>query len=141
MRPPASTAFNAEAFAWSAFSGQAVINGRLDYRRDGQVYDCTGSVALTPDTPHTRNRFNILYGSIDRAAVPKAMVRARTCRIPTPTIAPSYGRRPGDDGRFSFTGLPDGGWFVITPVSAGGERVVLMRRVETRGGRTMNITL
>lgn len=140
-RPPVSTAFNAEAFAWSARSGQAAINGRIDYRRDGQVYECTGSVALTPDTPYTRNRFNILYGSIDRAAVPEAIVRARTVSDPNADYRSFVRSTTCNNDRFSFTGLPDGGWFVITPVSAGGERVVLMRRVETRGGRTVSITL
>ena len=140
-RPPVSTAFNAEAFAWSARTGQAAINGRVDFRRDGQTYECTGSVALTPDTPYTRNRFNILYGSIDRAAVPEAVVRARTVSDPNADYGSFVRSTTCNNGRFSFTGLPDGGWFVITPVSAGGERVVLMRRVETRGGRTVNITL
>jgi hypothetical protein len=139
--PAPSTAFNAEAFAWSAGTGQAVINGRVNYRQDGQAYDCTGSVALTPDTPYTRNRFSILYGSIDRAAVPEAVVRARTVSDPNADYRSFVRSATCNEGRFSFTGLPDGGWFVIAPVSAGGERVVLMRRVETRGGRTVNITL
>lgn len=138
---PTSTAFNAEAFAWSARTGQGEINGRVDYRRDGQAYDCTGSVALTPDTPYTRARFNTLYGSIDRAAVPEAVVRARTVSDPNADYRSFVRSTTCSDRRFSFTGLPDGSWFIITPVSAGGERVVLMRRVETRGGRPVNITL
>ena len=138
---PVSSAFNAEAFAWSARPGQASINGRVDFRRDGQVYTCTGSVALTPDTPYTRARFSILYGSIDRAAVPEAVIRARTVADPNADYRSFVRSTTCNEGRFSFTGLPDGSWFVITPVSAGGERVVLMRRVETRGGRTVNITL
>jgi hypothetical protein len=48
---------------------------------------------------------------------------------------------PCENGRFAFTGLPDGSWFIIAPVSAGGDRVVLMRRVETRGGRAISVTL
>ena len=36
---------------------------------------------------------------------------------------------------------PDGGWFLITPVSAGGDRIVLMRQVVTRAGTTTNVTL
>ena len=46
--------------------------------RDGQSFACTGSVALTPDTPYTRARFQTLYGSTDQAAIPEAVVRART---------------------------------------------------------------
>jgi len=40
-----------------------------------------------------------------------------------------------ENGRFEFSGLPDGDWFIITPVSAGGDRIVLMRRISTRGAR------
>lgn len=133
---PASAAFRADDFSWSAYQGQAAIDGRVDFRRDGQAYRCTGSVALTPDTPYTRARFRTLYGSTESAAVPEAVVRART--IPDPNADyRSYVRSTScQDGRFAFSGLPSGGWFLIVPVSAGGDdRVVLMRHVVTRGGR------
>jgi hypothetical protein len=46
------------------------------------------------------------------------------------------------DGRFRIENLPDGGWFVISPVAAEGEdRIVLMRRVEVRGGRTIPVDM
>jgi hypothetical protein len=37
--------------------------------------------------------------------------------------------------RFSFTGLPDGAWYVITVAApvGGGERIAVMRRVVTHG--------
>ncbi len=133
--PPPSAAFRADDFAWSTGAGRASIDGRVDYRRDGQAYDCTGSVALTPDTPYTRARFRTLYGSTDRAQVPEAIVRARTVADPNADYRSFVRSTTCENGRFSFTGLPDGGWFVIAPVSAGGDRVVLMRRVNTRGGR------
>ena len=48
-------------------------------------------------------------------------------------------------GRFSFAGLPDGGWFVVTiakPVAGGGgPTLALMRRVMTRGGRATSFEL
>ena len=138
---PPSSAFSAEAFGWSARSGQASIDGRIDFRRDGQVFDCTGSVALTPDTPYTHARFNTLYGSTTRAAVPEAVVRARTVADPNADYRSYVRSSTCSGGRFSFTGLPDGGWFLIAPVSAGGDRIVLMQRVETRGGRIVTITL
>jgi len=136
-----SSAFSAEAFGWSAQNGQGSIEGRVDYRRDGQAYGCTGSVALTPDTPYTRARFNTLYGSTDRAALPEAIVRARTVADPNADYRSFVRSTTCTGGRFSFSNLPDGGWFLIAPVSAGGERVVLMRRVETRGGRTTAVSL
>ena len=75
--PPGPAPFRADDFAWSTRSGRAAIEGRIDYRRDGRNFDCTGSVALTPDTPYTRARFRTLYGSTDRAAVRDALERVR----------------------------------------------------------------
>ncbi len=136
----ATAAFNAEDFAWSARSGRGSIDGRVDFSRDGQSFDCTGSVALTPDTPYTRARFRTLYGSTDRAAIPEAVVRARTVPDPNADYRSFVRSTTCQNGRFEFAGLPDGGWFIITPVSAGGDRIVLMRRVGTRGGR-VSVTL
>jgi len=135
-----SSAFRADDFAWSAGSGRGSIDGRVAFSRGGQSYDCTGSVALTPDTRYTRARFQTLYGSTERAAIPEAVVRARTVPDPTADYRAFVRSTTCQNGRFEFTGLPDGGWFIITPVSAGGERVVLMRRVATRGGR-VSVTL
>jgi hypothetical protein len=140
--PPGPAPFRADDFAWSVPAGRASIDGRINYRRDGQAYDCTGSVALTPDTPYTRARFRTLYGSTDRAAVPEAIVRARTVPDPNADYRSYVRSATCREGRFEFTGLPAGGWFVIVPVSAGGgdDRVVLMRHVETRNGR-ISVTL
>ena len=134
-------AFRADDFAWSSRSGSASIEGRIDYRRGGQDYACTGSVGLTPDTPYTRARFRSLYGDTERAAVPEAIVRARTVADPNADYRSYVRSTTCENGRFTFTGLPDGGWFIIAPVTAGGdERVVLMRHVDTRGGR-VSVTL
>jgi hypothetical protein len=139
--PPPSSAFSAQAFAWSAQGGRAAIEGHVDFRREGTAYACTGSVALTPDTPYTRARFATLYGSTNQAAVPEAVVRARTVADPSADYRTFVRSETCVDGRFSFQGLPDGSWFLIAPVSAGGDRIVLMRRVETRGGRSISVTL
>lgn len=138
---PASSAFDVADFSWSTRQGQASIDGRVDYRRDGEVFACTGSVALTPDTPYTRQRVQTLYGSTDRAAIPEAVVRARTVADPNADYRTFVRSTTCDNGRFSFDNLPNGGWFIITPVTAGGARIVLMRRVDTRGGRRISVSL
>ena len=138
---PGPAVFRADDFAWSTASGSASIDGRIDYRRNGRAFDCTGSIGLTPDTPYTRARFRTLYGSTDRAAVPEAIVRARTVADPSADYRSFVRSTTCEDGRFTFSGLPAGGWFIIAPVSAGGdERIVLMRHVTTRGGR-VSVTL
>ncbi len=80
----------------------------------------------------------ILYGSAISAAVPVALVRARTPSAPSGDYA-SFVRKVKCDGasRFQFPQLPEGGWFVITvakPLGSPGEPIAVMRRVETRGG-------
>lgn len=135
-----STAFEPRDFAWSATEGRASIDGRVDYRRNGQTFVCTGSVGLTPDTPYTAARFRTLYGSTDRAAIPEAVVRARTVPDPNADYRAFVRQTQCADNSFRFDNLPDGSWFIIAPVSAGGDRIVLMQRVSTRGGR-VSVTL
>lgn len=136
-----SSAFSAGDFAWSTRTGQGGVDGRVIYRSGGQAYDCTGSVALTPDTPYTRARFRTLYGATDQAAIPEAVVRARTVPDPNADYRSFVRSTTCNDGRFAFNGLPDGGWFIIVPVNAGGgDRTVLMRHVNTRPGR-ISVTL
>jgi hypothetical protein len=138
-----SAAFNAADFDWSAREGQSSIVGRVDFSHEGRTFRCASSAALTPETPYTRARLRALYGSSDRAALPEAIVRART----VPDANADYrgyvrSERCDASGGFRFTGLPDGAWYLIAPVTADGEdRFVLMRRVETRGGRATTVTL
>jgi hypothetical protein len=142
--PPASP-FNPDEFAWSTQPGRDVLTGVMAYRRGETVYGCTGEdVLLIPETPWSRRRMIVLYGSTNSAAVPVSIVRARTPSASTGDYA-RYVRRTSCDaeGRFSFAGLPDGAWYVITvakPLGGQGEGVALTRRVELRGG-TRNITL
>ena len=136
-----AAAFNGYDFAWSTRQGTAGIEGRVAYMRDGQSFTCTGSVGLTPDTPYTRARFRSLYGSTEMAAIPEAVVRARTVSDPNADYRSYVRSATCEQGRFRFSNLPDGSWFIITPVSAGGDRIVLMRRVVTRAGTTANVTL
>lgn len=140
--PPPPAAFDAAAFGWSSRQGQAAIDGRVSYRQGGAAYGCTGSVVATPETPYTRARFHALYGSTQSAAIPVAVVRARTVADPNADYRSYVREAHCQDNRFHLPGLPDGGWFVIVPVSTGGgEPIVLMRRIETRGGRTIIVNM
>lgn len=140
---PMVAAFDATAFAWSVAPGDNGIQGQVGYVGGAREWTCAGSVGLTPETAWTRQRFQTLYGSAERAALPAAVVRARTVSEASADYR-AFVRNTTCDrtGRFSFEGLPDGAWFVIAPVTAEGqEPVVLMRRVETRGGRVAMVTL
>ncbi|MFI4933212.1 MAG: hypothetical protein ACHP7N_01210 [Caulobacterales bacterium] len=133
-----SEAFNDQDFAWSQASGGDSIDGQLGYTAGGGKFTCQGGdVVLTPMTPWSRRRMIILYGSDSKAAVTADDVRAHAAQAPAGDYA-RYARKVTCDAasHFSFSGLPDGSWYVITlatPV-AGGQKVAVMHRVETRGG-------
>lgn len=137
-----SSAFDAADFAWSIAPGSASIDGQVQYRQEGRAFRCTGSVGLTPETPYTRARFQTLYGSTDGAALPEAVVRARTVADPNADYRAYVRSETCTNNAFRFDGLPDGGWFVIVRVGGEGvEPTVLMRRVVTRGGRAVAVVL
>jgi hypothetical protein len=74
--------------------------------------------------------------------VPADLVRSRMADAPRGDYARFARRARCDDtSHFAFSGLPDGGWFVITiakPLGGGpGPTVAVMRRVETHGGKRL----
>lgn len=139
---PGSSAFSAADFDWSTRPGQAAIEGQVRFRQDGRDFTCTGSAGLTPETPYTRARFQQLYGSTEGAAIPEAVVRARTVADSNADYRAFVRSTPCTSGSFRFAELPDGGWFVIVRVGAeGAQPTVLMRHVVTRGGRAVAIVL
>ncbi|HWF01766.1 MAG TPA: hypothetical protein VG248_18350 [Caulobacteraceae bacterium] len=138
VAPPSSN-FDPAQFAWSTRAGANSLQGLLQFRRGGARYTCAGGdVLLTPETPWSRRRMVILYGSAFAAAVPVSIVRARTPSAGAGDYA-RYVRRTTCDAQdhFSFEGLPDGAWYVITvgkAVDGSGEPLAITRRIETRGG-------
>jgi hypothetical protein len=145
--PIGSASFSADAFAWSKRAGANTVAGSVAYRQGPQRYTCAGStVVLTPETNWSRVRMSVLYGSTDRAALPADEVRARTPSAPPGDVGPFVKRTTCDEGgRFTLSGLPDGGWYVITVAKPMGQpqgtSVALMRRVVTRGGKAQTVTL
>ncbi len=144
--PPSPAVFRAQDFAWSTVSGANRIDGSLVFRPGGARYTCAGSsVVLTPETLWSRRRITILYGSPTAAAVPRSTVVARQPAAPNADYSQFVRTQVCDaNDRFSFSGLPDGAWFLITvakPASGTGEQVAIMRRVETRGGRPVSAVL
>jgi hypothetical protein len=136
-----SPAFRADDFGWSTGVGRNGLAGRLTYRAGNATYTCANSsVILTPETPWTRRRMLALYRSTERAALPADEVRARTPAAPPGGDYSAFVRRTTCDAsdRYSFSGLPNGAWYVITigrPAAQNGANIALMRRVVTRGGR------
>lgn len=144
--PPNPEAFSTNDFAWSQPPGKGVLTGRVTYVQGATRYSCAGaSVILTPETPWSRRRMQVLYKSDLRSALPTDEVRARAPQAPAGDADP-YIRRAVCDAadHFSFTGLADGAWYVITiakPAGGSGASVALMRRVVTKGPRVVNADL
>jgi hypothetical protein len=143
--PPPSNpdAFRDSDFAWSTAGGAGRIVGVMAFKSDAASrYSCQ-TVVLAPETPWSRARMRMLYLSTTAADIPSEDVKSRT----SPDHAAQYGRyvrqAPCDAaGHFSFTGLPDGAWYVITVASpaGGGVKMAVMRRVETNG-ETVRVVL
>ena len=83
-----------------------------------------------------------VHGRIEQIQVVMGQISASADRVrddfrhPAETLA-FFDVRPG---MTVVDFMPAGGWFIIAPVSAGGERVVLMRHVDTRTSR-ITVTL
>ena len=142
--PPGAPPFDPAAFAWSMAPGRGGISGHVGFDQDGVAYGCSGaSVILTPETAWSRRRMEVLYGSADKAAAPTDEVRARTPQAPAGDSSPYIKRATCDaTDRFSFRGLPDGAWFVITlakPKTGASGSLAMMKRVTTKGGKVVNV--
>lgn len=146
--PPSASVFRPGDFSWSAVPGKGRIEGQLAYRGStGGRYTCSGAgVVLTPETLWSRRRMTILYNSPDRAALPADEVRARTPSAPSGDYSAFVRRTTCDaNDHFSYSGLPNGAWFLITvakPVpGTKGPDMAVMRRVEIRGGKAVSVGL
>src|SRR5437868_6109144 len=144
-----TVAFRPADFAWSQVAGKGGIEGQLTYGQSGQPFSCAASaVVLTPETPWVKRRMLILYNSDQGSILPAADVRARTPPGSSQDYS-GYVRRTTCDasGHFSFSGLPDGSWFVITvakPAAAGGppgRDVAIMRRVTLKNGQVAKVKM
>jgi hypothetical protein len=141
LPPPGEDAtFRAGDFAWSQAPGKNTLSGALGHTGAAR-YSCAGAtVVLTPETAWARRRMQVLYKSDQRAALPADDVRSRQNQAP-PGDSNPYVKRTACDANdhFSFAGLPDGGWYVVTiakPVPpATGPNLAVMRRVVTKGGK------
>ena len=148
LPPPAADdgVFRAGDFAWSQAPGKNTITGALGHA--GPIrYTCAGAtVVLTPETPWARRRMNVLYQSDQRAALPTDDVRSRQGQAPPGDSNPYVKRAVCDAAdHFSFGGLPDGAWYIVTlvkPVGAGNApTLAMMRRVVTKGGKITALEL
>lgn len=140
--PPSPDAYRDADFAWSTGVGTGKIVGVLAYKGDEPHYGCQ-TVVLAPETPWSRERMRALYLSTTSADVPSQDVKARTPAEHAAQYARYVRQAPCDAaGHFTFSGLPNGAWYVITVAAPAGNgvRMAVMRRIETHGD-TMRLVL
>jgi hypothetical protein len=132
------TPFRAEDFAWSTVPGTARIHGVTAPGRT-----CAGRlVALTPDTPYSRERIRKLYGSAEAAMIPSEVVRGKVIANDNPAMRPLVRSvRCDASGGFTFDNLPAGPFFLISEVTDPAGLRVLMRHVDAMAGHTLQLNL
>jgi hypothetical protein len=124
------------------------IEGHGAFRlADGRA-SCAGfSVALMPDRPRYRARFQALYGSTGRVMEPVAEVKARSARLPpSPDTAPIASASCDARGEFAFPSVVSDRYFLIMhvkvkPAQIGHDDYVLLQPVGVQPGQTTVVTL
>lgn len=147
--PPTDTSaqFRVGDFAWSKTPGKGSVAGQVTYKQGGKQFVCADQgVALAPETAWVKRRMEILYLSSDHATLPAADVRGRTPPERNAEYDQFVKRTTCDPtGKFNFTGLADGTWYVISVVrsapSVPAGEMAVMRRVVVRNGAVAKVSL
>ena len=146
--------FDPADFAWAQAEGANTITGSVLMRTvGGDVKTCGGlEVELIPDAPYSRERIAATYynASAGYRAANSPQI-GPVIMGPVPAGYDGIIRRTvcGPEGRFRFSGLPDGGYFVIGEVTWGAPTAYgietqggwIMRRIEVSGGQTAEVIL
>jgi hypothetical protein len=119
-RDASGVAFDPAAVAWASARGKNAVRGSAVVRpASGEARTCAGAtVALLPDSPYARDRIRRLYGGTERGSNDLAPGAARQIEAPDPAFGRAVRTTTCDiHGRFAFSALPDGIWYVTTSVA------------------------
>lgn len=145
-----STPFNPTEAAWSTKDGNNTITGSALMRTvGGDVKTCGGfTVFLQPVTTYSSEIMSKLFGSTEGGFA------RRPANVETPDGYDALLRTTTCDaqGKFTFSKLPDGEYFVATKVTWGAvqggqysyisqQGGVVMQKVRVAGGQTREIVL
>ncbi len=143
----ASVPFSPEEASFVNKSGKNSVSGEAFRKRnDGVVVTCAGEeVSLIPVTQYSTQRIAYIYGNTNRGKTASALVSAGKADVQY--LAMAKNTVCDSSGKFTFTGIADGDYFVTTAVlwnPTGGiipEGGFHMARVSVRGGQKVNLVL
>ena len=126
----------------------ATLLGSSDFVGENGHGSCSGlSVALMRDSARFRRRAEALYGSLDHASQPAAVVKARSAALGREDAsAPVQTAQCNSRGEFILNGVPGGAYYLIAHVwiarpGQGRTDHVILQRVSLRDGQTKDVRL
>jgi hypothetical protein len=134
--------------AWSMASGTNSLTGTAVFKyADNEPRPCADvPVRLVPDSPYARLRLQELYGS-DLSGVSSGPGYGLYGpeRVDYRWLDTAKTAHCNSQGSFSFEGVPDGVWYVVSAWGAWtdkeGRGAAMFKRVELRGGQAVTINL
>ena len=141
------TVYNREEVSWSFEKGTGILIGSgFLVQNSGNVVKCSGKeVALYPVSSYSKERFRNIYGSVYGGFNPASLPR----RVDTANYQYTQDRITSTcdiDGKFKFTNLPAGQFYVVTQVIWTGyntwyEGGYISKRVVIEEGKTTEVIL
>jgi len=131
---------------WARRSGSNAVTGTAILRASGKTHSCAGQSAnLIPDNAYARARMRAIFGSETRGMRASSLGPAKFDRDDPLYVSSLRTARCDASGGFSFSGVPDGVWYVTSSVKwqdgSQAEGGSMMQRVDLRGGRQVRVTL
>lgn len=140
--------FDPAEVSWFAARGTNAIQGTAILRTErGTVKNCAAlPVMLFPDSTYARERLSLLYGSAEHGFNPYTGGRPADFTNDDPRYQATVKTVPCDaHGRFAFTELPDGDYFLVATVTWRERGLVeggsLMQRLHVSTGETKEVLL
>lgn len=138
-----TSVYNPEETSWSRLDGNSSVSGSSFIRQNGGgIVSCAGYPALLiPKSTYSDERISYLYGNLTRGYNTYRIIDTGDSRYTA-----DYRTTVCDvDGKFKFTNLPDGVYYLITSVTwnvanstQGGH---LFQKVDLKSGGNLEVVL
>jgi hypothetical protein len=146
QEPALSTPIAPNEIDWARRSGPNSVSGVAIMTARSTTHSCAGQSAnLIPDSAYARARLAAIFGNTTRGTRAANLGPVKFERDDPLYVSTLRTTHCDATGSFSFSGVPDGVWYVTTSVkwqsSAQIEGGSMMQRLDLGGGRRVKITL